>query len=318
MKVGIAAMLVGLAISPRLASADDKAAAEEAFTRAKQLVAAGNFAEACPLFEASHRADPQIGALLNAADCHEQLGHTATAWAEFREADELATKRHDKRAAFAKQRADALVGKLAKLHVTAASLPGLVVKRDDVDVTVFVGHDVPVDPGEHVVTATAPGHTPYKTTISIGKEPTTSSVDIPALEVAPDPLSMRGTQMDYELDSSAQHSRRKLAVEIGGGGVVALAVGLGFGWHARSDYNDAHAGGTPGCDSSNICTADGRSMLDAARRDAMIANVAVGVGLAAIAAGVGVWLTAPSPVRTERMSMRVVPTLDGVAVAGRF
>ena len=109
MRLHIAAITVALAVTPKLASADDKAAAEEAFSRAKQLVAAGNFAEACPLFEASHRADPQIGALLNAADCYEQLGRTATAWAEFREADELATKRHDKRAPYAKQRAEALV-----------------------------------------------------------------------------------------------------------------------------------------------------------------------------------------------------------------
>ncbi len=45
MKVSIVAVITGLAVGiashPRSACADDKAAAEEAFTRAKQLVAAG-------------------------------------------------------------------------------------------------------------------------------------------------------------------------------------------------------------------------------------------------------------------------------------
>src|SRR5262245_38236702 len=165
-----------------IARADDKAAADAAFTRAKDLVKQGNYAEACPLFEASYRADPQIGALLNVADCHEQVGRTATAWAEFRESDELATKRRDPRAAYARERAEALVGKLAKLRVTVPAIAGLVLRRDGIDLTLFVGHELPVDPGDHVITASAPHRVEWKTTVTIAAEPTTTQLEVPALE----------------------------------------------------------------------------------------------------------------------------------------
>jgi len=61
------------------ARADDPTAAQSAYDRAKQLESQGKLAEACALFETSYRADPQLGALLNAADCNEKIGHTATA-----------------------------------------------------------------------------------------------------------------------------------------------------------------------------------------------------------------------------------------------
>jgi len=318
-----------LALAPLLllaapALADDKAAATAAFTRAKELVKEGNYAEACPLFEASHRADPQIGALLNVADCHEHVGRTASAWAEFRESEELATKRHDPRATYAKERTDALAGRLAKLRVTAPAIAGLVVRRDGVDVTLFVGKELPVDPGDHVVSASAPGRVEWKTTVAIAAEPKTTALDVPALERAPDPpaspLDVRGTVATpvYDVDTSAQHARHVLALEVAAPGVVAFAVGAGFGLHARTVYNDAHAGSTPPCDAGNICTPAGEAMIASARKQAFVANLGVGAGLAAIAAGAVLWFTAPSPVRKERRLVRVVPTANGFAVAGAF
>src|SRR5258708_29786635 len=118
----------------------DEAAATLAYDRAKALADAGKYDEACPWFEKSYKADPQLGALLNLADCHEHVGKTATAWSEFRHAAELAQQRgDDKRAAYAKKRADELAPKLAKLAIgkPAAPPPGLVVRRDGEDLTAF-------------------------------------------------------------------------------------------------------------------------------------------------------------------------------------
>src|SRR5258708_14001136 len=75
----------------------DETAATIAYDRAKQLADAGKYDEACPWFEKSYKADPQLGALLNLADCHEHVGKTATAWAEFRPAEEPARDRSDHR-----------------------------------------------------------------------------------------------------------------------------------------------------------------------------------------------------------------------------
>ena len=68
------------------ASAQDKAAAEALFDEGKRLFLDKKFAEACPRFEASERIDPGIGTLLFLADCYENVGRVASAWATFREA----------------------------------------------------------------------------------------------------------------------------------------------------------------------------------------------------------------------------------------
>src|ERR1700735_1999583 len=60
--------------------------AEALFEEARSLVAAGKYAEACPKFADSERLGPSVATLLNLANCWEKAGHTATAWATYREA----------------------------------------------------------------------------------------------------------------------------------------------------------------------------------------------------------------------------------------
>lgn len=170
---------------PRVSLADDTASI--AYQQAEELAKQNKWAEACPLYESSYRADPQIGVLLHLADCHEHVGRLASAWAEFTDAVELAHRKGDNREAFAQGRADALKPKLARLHLTPppSPPPGLAVHRDGVDVTVFVGTDAPIDPGEHELVATAPGYLEWRKKITIGTLATTTTLDIPALEKAP-------------------------------------------------------------------------------------------------------------------------------------
>src|SRR5258706_3292372 len=85
-------LLVGLLlVVPRAALAQDaKAAAVSAYDEAETLIAQGKLAEACPRYAESQRLDPQLGTLLHLADCMERNGQTASAWAGFREASEVA------------------------------------------------------------------------------------------------------------------------------------------------------------------------------------------------------------------------------------
>jgi hypothetical protein len=176
-----------LVVLARIARADDTAAL--AYRQAEELAKQGKWIEACPLYEASYRADPQIGVLLHLADCHEHAGRFASAWAEFNDAVELAHRRSDNREALARSRADAVKPKVAYLHVApppAPVPPGFAVQRDGLDITVLVGTDLPIDPGEHEIIATAPGFVEVRKKITIGAQATTSSLVLPALQKQPD------------------------------------------------------------------------------------------------------------------------------------
>src|SRR5437868_5091738 len=80
---------VWLAVSLLLSSvahaqAADTDKADAAFNEGKQLMAAGHFAQACPLFADSFEADPATGTLLALAICHERQGKLASAWQDYR------------------------------------------------------------------------------------------------------------------------------------------------------------------------------------------------------------------------------------------
>jgi hypothetical protein len=165
--VRVAVVLTTLVIAAS-ARADDAATGATLYDRAEQLAKAGKLDEACPLYAASFKADPQLGVLLHLADCNEKIGKTATAWVEFRDAVERAHKMGDTREAYAQGRVDALAPRLARLRVDAPKppVPGLVVKRGDTDITLLLDSDAPVDPGEHVVVVTAPGHAAWETKVT--------------------------------------------------------------------------------------------------------------------------------------------------------
>ncbi|MGE0551404.1 MAG: PEGA domain-containing protein [Kofleriaceae bacterium] len=165
----------------------DQATAAAAFNRAEELSKQGKWSEACPFYETSYNADPQLGVLLHLADCNEKVGRTATAWAQFSDAVEIARKRGDTRERLARSRADSLLPKLSKLNLKPPPklFPGMVVRRDGVDITVLVGTEMPIDPGDHVITANAPGFVEWTTTVTITGT-AVKAVDIPALEKEPE------------------------------------------------------------------------------------------------------------------------------------
>ena len=143
---------------PRAQGSSDLAAAQGLFDAAKQLVAQGKLAEACPKFLASFRFDPKPGTMVNLADCYEKNGQTASAWARYLEAATLAQRAGQaEREQYAKEHAAALEPKVARLSIAAAAAPGLEVLRDGKIDAAILGTPVPVDPGKHLIEARAPG-----------------------------------------------------------------------------------------------------------------------------------------------------------------
>src|ERR1700690_1318251 len=153
-----------LAICPVLlmagtARADDPATAEVLFQEGRRLLAEGQTSAACEKLKDSFALDPMSGTLLNLAACYEKQGKTATAWARFRNAANLAKSQGKaEQAAEANRRIKALEPDLSYLTISVPEpVPGLEVKREDMDVSpATFGVQVPVDPGPIQVVASAP------------------------------------------------------------------------------------------------------------------------------------------------------------------
>lgn len=165
-------------------NAEDSSVAEQVFKEGRALMVAGRFAEACPKLEESQRLEPKGGTQLNVAACHERLGKIATAWVEFHDAVAAArTEGHPERERLAQQRLDALEPRLPWLTVTIAPGAGgrdLTVQIDGATILpIALGKDMPVDPGEHRVTATVAGEVVWETTL-LFKEATRQSILVPA------------------------------------------------------------------------------------------------------------------------------------------
>ncbi|NUP04871.1 MAG: hypothetical protein HOW73_02290 [Polyangiaceae bacterium] len=278
----IAALIAAsFAFAPLAASAQDsKVAAESLFQTGKEQLESGKYAEACKSFAESQRLEPSVGTLLNLGRCNEQQGKLATAWGSYKEAANLARSRGDaERAQGAEDLASALQPKLSMLSISAKDpAPGLVVKRDGVEVTAL-GVPVAIDPGTHHIEAEAPGYGPYKTEVEIGGEGDKKSIEIPALEKGGAPIVDTG--------SGGGGGVSPLAIGgfvAAGVGVVGLGLGTAFGVIASGTASDAED--DPALCPNKICTPAGREEIDSAETQATVSTVGFAVGGVALAGGV--------------------------------
>jgi hypothetical protein len=305
------------------ATKSDAAQAESLFVEAKNLMDAGHFSQACPLLAESQRLDPGGGTLLNLAACHEKEGRIATAWAEFNAAVAVANKdgRAD-RVTFAQERIAALDPLLPRLTISVtqgAAALGYEIVLDDVKRgSVTWGHGSPIDPGHHLVRATAPGKRAWERAFDI-KEHQTLLVEVPVLEEGSNPST---APTSSEPKSSAGSSgSQKWAFVAGGAGLAAIGLGSYFALEAkklRSESDEQCP--TP----TGECTQWAVDRNDSAKRTANIATVAFAVGI--IGVGVGTYLLlAPShpptphdPSASSSVSTWVTTNSSGVTWQGRF
>jgi hypothetical protein len=313
-RLALIASIVAVHLVHAMPAHADSAAAQVAFDEAKRLMAKDRIDEACRKFELSYKEDPQLGVLLNLADCHEQLGKLASAWAEFRAAMELAKNKGDQREAFARQRSDDLQPRLAQIVlVRDGAAEGLRVELDGRDVSELVGVPMPIDPGNHSIKTRVGDGPEGSTTIGVKKQGRTYKVQVPI------PVSGAETQPDEPEPttptSTARRKRHLIAGITGGAGLVLTGVGLYFGGKARSSWSDSRAY----CDSRNICEPQGAALIDDAKSAALTSNVLVGLGVAALATGAILWVTAPAE-GAPRVTARAIvsPQVAGAALTVQF
>lgn len=286
------------------AVARDPAAAEALFRAGRELLQAGRFDEAFAKFEESYRLDPTAGALFNQAECRYRQGKTASAWALFQQAATLADVQGKPDIyELALQRQRELEPNLSYLTLRVAQpVPGLEVKRDGVLVgSAQFDVAIPIDPGQHVITAQAPGYEPIQIPIVVQENQSRQIVTVPALEGQPVP----------QTPSSAPESKPAPAVQsspplleeprgasprspwpwlLGGVGAASLVVGTVSGVLAirENDYAKDNCPTRVDC-SRDVLQAQGRRDTEVG-----IAQVTIPVGILALGSAATWLLLTPS------------------------
>ncbi|NUO49629.1 MAG: hypothetical protein HOV80_12300 [Polyangiaceae bacterium] len=216
--------------------------AESMFQQALQMMRDGKFEEARKSLEASQKLEPKSGTLLVLGSCNEQLGRTATAWAQYKEAAGLArVEGRTEHATKATDLARALEGRLSKLRIDGQRMQGgvsLVVKLDGgVVLDGALGVSFAIDPGDHVITASAPGRADWSTTIRIAPGES-QIVAVPELDLAPvatpqPPVAQRPFVPPPVPINTTEASEPVWPWVIGGIGVALGATAIGFGIDQR-------------------------------------------------------------------------------------
>lgn len=325
-------------------SAQDKAAAEALFNDALKALGEGKFADACPKFAESQRLDPAIGTALYLGECYEKSGKIASAWAMFHEAQDLANKRSDpKRAAIAKDRADKLSpSKLTVVLAPGAETPGLEVKRDGAPVSaVTFGSAIPTDGGHHTITASAPNHTTFSTTVTLPERGGSITVTIPKwddtkTDVPPNnPPPNNPPPNNPPPDNpppnvpppggdtgSTGNGLRVAGLSVAGVGFVGVVLGSVFGVLAGSKYADSNklCFITTSDDPDPCTNQDGVDLRNGAKTFAAVSTGMFIAGGVLLAGGLALFFAAPKAKATS--ALRLSPTVGagggGLVLGGSF
>jgi len=292
-------------------------AARPLYREARELHRAGKLNEALEKALAAYRTAATPVTAVEAADLLVELGRlvearglvraVATMPASPRESD----KGKDARQAAATL-ASSLDGRIPKLALAARpSDVGVLLDGKSLptaDATAWQG----VDPGAHALAVLVDGKpcTTIHVVLAEGEERTIDLHDAasacreqaapgtpvvastaPSPPPAPPPtapLPPRSTAEGPATSASAGHPMRWIGLAVAGAGVVTIAVGGGLALGAKSQY-DSVANECPAAG----CSVDGYDVRTSARSRADVATVVMGVGAAAVAGGVLLWLLEP-------------------------
>lgn len=304
------ALAIALALTT-VAHADDTIQrADAAFERGKALLAT-DLEAACAEFHRSYELNAQaIGTLLNVALCDEKLGRFASAHARFREARERAKELGMKiEQDAAEEHMATLAPKIP--HVTLAfATPPIAGTKIVIDEKLIAFADIanhPIDPGEHVLVVSAPGHLAHEAKFSVG-EGEARTVNVPAL--------------DRAVTTRTARRRIGMITTASGALMVTSSVVLGLvAWRSYSTTADGRCNTIMYMGEERLqCDDIGYADLGRARQIGTVGTVVGAVGVAAVGVGLYLWLGAPAS--REREGVAVVPAITGesagVAAVGRF
>jgi hypothetical protein len=231
------------------------------------------------------------------AHCYETLGRSASAWALFLEVEAWARRVNDaERAQIARVRANALEPKLTRATFEFSVPPdadhGLPSKIFvDGGEVAAAAWDVafPIDPGSHVIVATAPGHEASEQRMEIAPSRQTVVIEVPVLvpvkvsEAAP-PAPLLRPEVNTGPKQEVASNDSSWAWVVGGASVVALGTGGVLAALAKRDYDES----LEHCRTPTACSARGIELRDDAYAQANWATGAIAAG--AVFGGVATYL----------------------------
>ena len=275
--------------------------AETLFDDAKELIARGESAAACPKLAESHRLDPKLGTLLNLAACHETIGKTASAWGEFNEARRMAQKQgRADREVYAADHIGILETRLSRVTFVSEE-PGVepeVTLDDKLLGAALFRTPIPLDPGPHTVIARRAGRVAITLNFAVAPGPSTQKISLPRLVIAPLDL---GPEQAPPPPATGQWKRPAGLIGLGVG-AVAAGVSTIFALNASSKHSDGERHCT-----GRLCDREGLDLQASAGASADAATVAAGVAVVAVGVGVFLLLTAPSRTEGRRQTRSSMP-----------
>jgi tetratricopeptide (TPR) repeat protein len=308
-------LVLALLATTATASADEKTERADALFNEGKALFDKDLTQACAKFEESLKFNSQaIGTLLNVALCDEKLGRYASAVAKFTEARDRASEQgmsvHLKAA---EEHIAALADKVP--HVTIKfSVPPLTETTIVIDEKLIPFDSIanyPIDPGEHGITVSAPGHLPHKTRFSVlaGED---KDVAVPRLDRS----------------VTVRSSRRTIGKIVTATGLAAFGTGVVIGLVAKSRYDDA-LGRCVQIDDPNDpdpmkmiyqCDPDEFEATGTAHTLGTVGTVVGGIGLVAVGVGAYLWLRGPKDESNRSVSLvpQLGPESVGFVAAGRF
>jgi len=288
----------------------DLETAKALFDDGRRLMTEGKYDAACGFFQQSLAAARGIGTKFNLADCEEHREDFSKAQALFLEVAQQAREAGQAdRERLARARAAAIDEKLAHLQIDQDA-PRVDISLDGRALGGSEAQELlAIPPGKHRITASAPGKKTWTKEIDVPRAGTFAIVTVPRLEDAPasatrspsaapvivavSPLTATVPLADN--DPNRGRDARRVALVLGGVGLGATIVGVGFGLQTLADNHDAKRVCPTGYGCSDTDVSRHATFVSDAHTARTRAYVGFGVGAAALTGAAVLYLTSPRP-----------------------
>jgi hypothetical protein len=321
--------LAGTQLVTHTAQAEEASAAETGAARSLavdglKLAQSGNCTEAVPKLERAEKLYHSTVVAIRLGECYVDVGRLV-------EGTEILRKSlreplpPDPPAALAKalERAqhtlDTAKPHIGGLTIKVTAVPDMSLRVDGKSVSAtLIDTEVPMDPGEHVVEATAPGYIKSTSrvslsdaekksvTITLARDPNapvpvkTAPAAEPSVESGARPAQLSAPASSAPQETPTPSAPSAAPNRIGayvalGFGVVGLGIGGVFGVIAMNEHSDLKAT----CP-DNACQPESRTALDTAKRNGNISTIAFGAGAAGVVLGTVLYFAAGSGSSAQR------------------